>query len=78
MIQNAGSFSWSVLRIMKMTHKLAQQRVISSASKIMIHMYGGHIPVLVEEIMEILDPKDDKVIHGTSNQSKIIKFNRTK
>lgn len=49
-----------------MTHKLAQQRVISSASKIMTHMYGGHIPVLVEEIMEILDPKDDKVIHPIS------------
>lgn len=66
-----------------MSHKLAQQRVISSASKIMTHMYGGHIPVLVEEIMEILDPKDDKVICSTmyiqiANQSKIIKFNRTK
>ena len=36
-------------------------RHITAASKLITELHGGHIPVMVKEILEILDPKDDNV-----------------
>ncbi|CAC5387731.1 Ribosomal RNA small subunit methyltransferase H,Probable methyltransferase-like protein 15,Probable methyltransferase-like protein 15 homolog,Putative methyltransferase-like protein 15P1 [Mytilus coruscus] len=61
---------------MRLTMKMTQHRCISSTSKLITEMYGGHIPVMVDTVVDVLDPKDSNIYvdmtFGAGGHSKAI------
>ncbi|CAG2210886.1 Probable methyltransferase-like protein 15,Probable methyltransferase-like protein 15 homolog [Mytilus edulis] len=53
--------TWSVLHKMRLTMKMTQHSCISSTSKLITEMYGGHIPVMVDTVVDVLDPTDSNI-----------------
>ncbi|XP_071121259.1 probable methyltransferase-like protein 15 homolog [Mytilus edulis] len=76
MIQRTKMLTWSVLHRMRLTMKMTQHNCISSTSKLITEMYGGHIPVMVDTVVDVLDPKDSNIYvdmtFGAGGHSKAI------